>query len=67
MLSTRKNSKVPIHVYWQNLEKIEGIKNRLYPAMDNDDMEAIKNPQLKILGIVCPIIRFQKLDRSSSV
>jgi len=37
-----------------NLEKIEGIKNRLYPAMDNDDMEAIKT-LIEDLGIVCPL------------
>jgi len=37
-----------------NLEKIEGIKNRLYPAMDNDDMDGIKQ-LIEDLGIVCPI------------
>ncbi|PLX05642.1 MAG: glycine--tRNA ligase [Marinilabiliales bacterium] len=37
-----------------NIEKIEGIKNRLYPAMDNDDMEGIKN-LIEDLGIACPI------------
>lgn len=37
-----------------NLEKIEDIKSRLYPAMDNDDMGAIKQ-LIEDLGIVCPI------------
>ena len=37
-----------------NLEKIDGIKNRLYPAMDNNDMEAIKT-LIEDIGIVCPL------------
>ncbi len=37
-----------------NLEKIEGIKNRLYPAMDNNDMEAIKT-LIEDVGIACPL------------
>lgn len=37
-----------------NLEKIEGIKTRLYPAMDNDDMDAIKT-LIEDTGIVCPM------------
>ena len=37
-----------------NLEKIEGIKTRLYPAMDNDDMDAIKT-LIEDIGIVCPM------------
>ena len=37
-----------------NLEKIEGIKTRLYPAMDNDDMDAIKT-LIEDMGIVCPM------------
>ncbi len=37
-----------------NIEKIEGIKSRLYPAMDNDDMEGIKS-LIEDLGIVCPM------------
>jgi len=37
-----------------NLEKIEDIKSRLYPAMDNDDMDGIKQ-LIEDLGIVCPI------------
>lgn len=35
-------------------QKIEEIKNRLYPAMDNDDMAAIKQ-LIEDLGIVCPV------------
>ncbi len=37
-----------------NLKKIEDIKNRLYPAMDNDDMAAIKQ-LIEDLEIACPI------------
>ena len=37
-----------------NREKIEKIKNILYPAMDNDDMAAIKS-LIEDVGIVCPI------------
>jgi glycyl-tRNA synthetase len=37
-----------------NLEKIEGIKKRLYPAMDKNDMEAIKL-LIEDLGIACPV------------
>ncbi len=37
-----------------NLKKIEEIKNRLYPAMDNNDMTAIKQ-LIEDLGIVCPV------------
>jgi glycyl-tRNA synthetase len=38
----------------KNREKIEEIKNRLYPAMDNNDMEAIR--QLIVdLEIACPV------------
>jgi len=37
-----------------NIEKMEGIKNRLYPAMDNNDMAAIKE-LIEDLGIACPI------------
>ena len=36
-----------------NIEKIEGVKNRLYPAMDNDDMAAIKQ-LIEDLEIACP-------------
>ncbi len=37
-----------------NTQKIEDIKNRLYPAMDNDDMAGIK--QLIVdLEIACPV------------
>lgn len=37
-----------------NIEKMDGIKNRLYPAMDNDDMAAIKE-LIEDLGIACPM------------
>lgn len=37
-----------------NIEKMEGIKNRLYPAMDNDDMAAIKE-LIEDLGIAFPV------------
>lgn len=37
-----------------NVQKIEDIKNRLYPAMDNDDMVGIKK-LIEDLGIVCPM------------
>ncbi len=37
-----------------NIEKIESIKNRLYPAMDNDDMDAIKT-LIEDVGIACPM------------
>ncbi|MFA8298639.1 MAG: glycine--tRNA ligase [Hyphomicrobiales bacterium] len=37
-----------------NLAKIEDIKNRLYPAMDNNDFEAIKL-LIEDLGIACPV------------
>ena len=37
-----------------NVKKIEDIKNRLYPAMENDDMAAIKQ-LIEDLGIVCPV------------
>ncbi len=37
-----------------NAEKLEEIKNRLYPAMDNNDMDAIKT-LIEDLGIVCPV------------
>jgi len=37
-----------------NIEKIESIKNRLYPAMDNNDMDAIKT-LIEDVGIVCPM------------
>jgi len=37
-----------------NLEKIDGIKNRLYPAMDNDDMVAIKQ-LIEDIEIACPV------------
>lgn len=37
-----------------NLKKIEDIKNRLYPAMDNDDLEGIKK-LIEDLGIACPV------------
>jgi len=37
-----------------NAEKIEDIKNRLYPAMDNNDMDGIKK-LIEDLGIVCPM------------
>ena len=37
-----------------NVQKIEDIKNRLYPAMDNDDMAGIKQ-LIEDLAIVCPM------------
>lgn len=37
-----------------NIEKMDGIKNRLYPAMDNDDMAAIKE-LIEDLDIACPV------------
>ena len=37
-----------------NIEKMEGIKNRLYPAMDTNDMAAIKE-LIEDLGIACPV------------
>lgn len=37
-----------------NAKKIEDIKIRLYPAMDNNDMDGIKN-LIEDLGIVCPM------------
>ena len=37
-----------------NVEKLENIKTRLYPAMDNNDMEGIKT-LIEDLEIVCPI------------
>jgi len=37
-----------------NKSKLEDIKGRLYPAMDNDDMAAIKT-LIEDLGIACPI------------
>ncbi len=37
-----------------NLKKIEEIKKRLYPAMDNNDMAAIKQ-LIEDLDIVCPV------------
>ncbi|MDG1135350.1 MAG: glycine--tRNA ligase [Bacteroidales bacterium] len=37
-----------------NRDKIEKIKSVLYPAMDNDDMAAIKS-LIENAGIVCPI------------
>ena len=37
-----------------NLKKIEDIKNRLYPAMENDDLEGIKK-LIEDLEIACPI------------
>ncbi|NQU32224.1 MAG: glycine--tRNA ligase [Bacteroidetes bacterium] len=37
-----------------NIEKIEGIKNRLYPAMENNDMDAFKN-LIEDLEIACPM------------
>ncbi|MBC8320973.1 MAG: glycine--tRNA ligase [Bacteroidetes bacterium] len=37
-----------------NIEKIEDIKNRLYPAMDNNDMVAIKQ-LIEDIEIVCPV------------
>lgn len=37
-----------------NQEKIDNIKNTLYPAMDNNDMAAIKT-LIEDLEIVCPI------------
>ena len=37
-----------------NLEKIENIKNRLYPAMDENDFEAIKK-LIEDLEIACPV------------
>ena len=37
-----------------NLEKIEKIKNCLYPAMENDDMTAIKQ-LIEDLEIACPV------------
>ncbi len=37
-----------------NIKKIEDIKNRLYPAMDANDMESIKT-LIEDIGIVCPI------------
>jgi glycyl-tRNA synthetase len=37
-----------------NLKKIEDIKNRLYPAMDNNDMEAIKQ-LIEDIEISCPM------------
>ena len=36
-----------------NKKKIEEIKNRLYPAMDNNDLEDIKL-LIEELGVVCP-------------
>lgn len=37
-----------------NLEKIENIKNRLYPAMDSNDLEGIKT-LIEDLEIACPV------------
>ncbi len=37
-----------------NVEKMDGIKNRLYPAMDNNNMAAIKE-LIEDLGIACPM------------
>ncbi len=37
-----------------NVQKIDDIKNRLYPAMDNDDMAGIKQ-LIEDLEIVCPV------------
>ncbi len=37
-----------------NLEKIENIKNRLYPAMDENDFEGIKK-LIEDLEIACPV------------
>ena len=37
-----------------NIEKIVGINNRLYPAMDNNDMVAIKQ-LIEDLEIACPV------------
>ncbi|HHL57809.1 MAG TPA: glycine--tRNA ligase [Bacteroidetes bacterium] len=37
-----------------NLKKIEDAKNRLYPAMDNNDMAAIKQ-LIEDLEIACPV------------
>lgn len=37
-----------------NLDKIEGIKSRLYPAMDNNDMPAIK-ALIEDIEIACPV------------
>tara|TARA_Y100001954_G_C15790325_1_gene594731 strand:+ start:371 stop:1891 length:1521 start_codon:yes stop_codon:yes gene_type:complete len=37
-----------------NFEKLEKIKNRLYPAMDNNDLEGIKT-LIEDLEIACPI------------
>ncbi len=37
-----------------NIEKIEGIKQRLYPAMEENNMEAIKL-LIEDLGIACPV------------
>lgn len=37
-----------------NLEKIESIKNRLYPAMDSNDMAAIKT-LIEDIEIACPV------------
>ena len=37
-----------------NVEKMDGIKNRLYPAMDTNDMAAIKE-LIEDLGIACPV------------
>ncbi len=37
-----------------NLEKIENIKNRLYPAMDTDNFEGIKK-LIEDLEIACPV------------
>ena len=37
-----------------NQKKIDDIKNRLYPSMDNEDMAAIKT-LIEDLGIACPV------------
>ncbi len=37
-----------------NRKKLDDIKNRLYPAMDNNDMAAIKQ-LIDDLGIACPV------------
>ena len=37
-----------------NMNKIEGIKNRLYTAMDSNDMASIKT-LIEDIGIACPV------------
>ena len=37
-----------------NVEKMDAIKNRLYPAMDSNDLDGIKT-LIEDLGIACPV------------